>query len=832
MGKSLIIAEKPDLGRNIANAIASTGETMVKQDGFLESESYIITYAFGHLMRLLDIEEYDENYSPEEKVKWTMDNLPFIPDEFRLGLRRDNKTRKTDIGIKKQFGIIKKLLHRKDVDCIYNAGDAGREGEIIVRLILDAAGNTKPVKRLWMPDQTQETILKELDAERPGSDYDNLADEGMARLYVDWVYGINLTRYVSLKTKQLLRVGRVLIPIVKAIYDRDKEIENFKPEDYFIVESSTDVDGVSLTLTSSANYKTMEEAQAAAQKYNEQTTTVSSKTTERKTIGAGKLYSLSKLQGVLAKKYKMQLSESMKIIQGLYEKGYVTYPRTNTEYLSTNEKDKIKAIIRKLQDSGEDLVFKDDKTIFDDKKVEEHSALTPTLKIPDISKLSEKEKNVYNTILNRFMAVFAAESCEVDRTTMVFSVGTLEDITIKGDIYISKGWKKYEDIKSEDKVLPNLNEGDVVTTAFDGVGKQTQPPRPYTTSMLLNYLENPFRTEKQDNDEEEYKALFKGVEIGTEASRTGIIESAIASEYISCVKNVYHIMPTGVYLIESLDKLKIDMSKNKTVELSQALKSVYKEEMSVEDCLQKVADEVHEIFDIGKEIVLPTTGSGAKPSAPKTVIGKCPVCGEDIVEGKKAYGCMGYRNNPSCNFALWKENNKYFDAIGLKMTKKIATDLLQNKKTAPQTLTSKRTGNKYSAIITLDIDENGYPQYGMEFPSAATNESSDEGATVIGQCPICGEDVVESKMAYSCVGYKNNPPCRFTIWKEKNKYFDSIGLKVTKKIATDLIKNKRTAPQTLKSKRTGKKFTAVITLDIDENENIQYGMEFQETNNS
>lgn len=721
MGKSLIIAEKPDLGRNIAKAIGSTGEKMKTEAGYLESENYIVTYAFGHLMRLLDIEEYDENYSPDSKTKWTMDNLPFIPDEFLLGLRKDPKTKRTDEGIKKQFNIIKKLVRRNDVSCIFNAGDAGREGEIIVRLILDAIGNTKPVKRLWMPDQTADTILAEIKAERDDADYDNLADEGMARMYVDWVYGINLTRFLSLKTKQLLRVGRVLIPIVKAIYDRDNEINNFKPEDYFIIESITDEGGIPLVLTSATTYQTAEEAEKAAQKYNAQTTTVTSKKTERKTIGAGKLYSLSKLQGVLADKYKMQLNESMGIIQQLYEKGFVTYPRTNTEYLSTNEQDKIKDIINRLKDKGNDITFKDNKSIFDDKKVEEHSALTPTLKIPEESSLSEKESKVYHTILNRFLAVFAAEACEVDRTTMVFSVGDLEDITVKGDIYITQGWKKFEDVKTEDKTLPNLNQGDVVKTAFHETKKQTQPPRPYTVKTLLTYLENPFKTEKKENDDDEYKALFDGLEIGTVASRTNIILNAIQSNYISCEKNTYHILPDGIYLIDSLDKLQIDMSKNKTVELSKALKSVYKEEISVENCLEKVADEMHEIFDKGKQIELASNPNYKGQAREMKVIGKCPICGKDVVEGTKGYGCLGYKDNPPCKFTIWKENS-YFNAIGLKLTKKIAADLIKNKKTTPQTLVSKRTGREYKAIITLSIDDKGVIKYGMEFPEKKTEK--------------------------------------------------------------------------------------------------------------
>lgn len=712
--KALIIAEKPSLAQNIAKAISNTGEHMKSNNGYLESENYIITFAFGHLMSLYNIEEYDPSYDPNAKLRWTMDNLPFIPEEFKFGLRKDPKTKKVDAGIKKQFLIIKTLINRGEVGTIVHAGDAGREGEVIVRLIIMACGNSKPVKRLWLPDQTEKTILSEITKMRDDSDYDNLADEGMARMYVDWLYGINLTRYISIKSKGLLRIGRVIGAIVKAIYDRDREIENFKPETYFIIESNTEEKGERLVLTSSILYKTKEEAIEAANLYNAQSAMVSAKNTERKIIGAGKLYSLSKLQGVLAEKYKIPLKESMTIIQNLYEKGYLTYPRTNTEYLSENEKDKVKEILAKLKKAGYGVVFKDSKTIFDDRKVEEHSAITPTLNIPDITALSDKEKLIYMTIMNRFLAVFCEENCEVDRTIMMFSIGDIEDIQVKGDIAITAGWKAIENIKTEDKILPNLNKGDIVKVEFKPVEKQTQPPRPYTNKTLLNFLENPFKTEKKESDEEKYKNLFDGIEIGTEATRTGIIQNALDFGYISCVKDIYHILPNGVFLIEVLEKLGIDMSKHKTVEFSQSLKSVYRSEISVDECIQRTAVEIRSIFENGKNIEVPSVQQASGNTF--TSIGKCPMCGKDVVEGKNGYGCIGYRDTPPCKFIIWKKS-KYFDAIGLKLTKKLVVDFLKTGRSGPIKMISKKSGKEYSAIIVMNAQEDGTISYSMEFPT-------------------------------------------------------------------------------------------------------------------
>ena len=296
----LIIAEKPTLGRNIA---AGLGE-FKKRDGYLENEKCLITWAFGHLFSLADIESY--NPLPDGERGWSMKNIPCFPEHFEYRLRAGNDG-KADYGVEKQFKIIETLCNRPDVDLIVNAGDADREGEIIVRTCIEKSLQApKPQKRLWLPDQTPQTVRKAFEEMKDECEYDRLADEGYARTYMDWLYGVNLTRYATLRTGTLLRVGRVIVPIVKAIYDRDMAIKNFVPEKYYSIASKEATGGETVELQSKLKFSGAElaKAKAACDRYNAQTAVVSSVKRKKDTMQPGKLYSLSKLQNALGKKYR------------------------------------------------------------------------------------------------------------------------------------------------------------------------------------------------------------------------------------------------------------------------------------------------------------------------------------------------------------------------------------------------------------------------------------------------------------------------------------------------------------------------------------------------
>ena len=293
-------------------------------------------------------------------------------------------------------------------------------------------------------------------------------------------------------------MGRVIVPIVRAIYERDMDIRNFKPEKYYSIQSSAVTHGEKVELSSKLKFTKdeLDKAEETAKLYNETGAVVTHVSSKSDKILPGKLYSLSTLQNVLGKKYKMSMADSLKIIQGLYERGFLTYPRTNSEYLATAEKDKIRAILSNVAKVGYPVKFKDSKYIFDDSKIESHSALTPTYKIPGKDALSEKENQVYSTVFRRFVAVFCSEECVADKSEIKIKVGELEEFVLKGTVIKEPGWTKYDDYSQKNKILPKLEQGESVNINFKPQEKETTPPKHYTIETLNNYLKNPFKDDK------------------------------------------------------------------------------------------------------------------------------------------------------------------------------------------------------------------------------------------------------------------------------------------------------------------------------------------------
>ncbi len=699
----LIIAEKPSLGRNIAEGIGG----MQKRSGYLEGNGYIISWAFGHLFSLCDIETY--NPLPEGETHWSLANLPCFPERFRFELRR-GEDKQVDAGVMRQFELLRTLCNRPDVDTVVNAGDADREGEIIVRLcIQNALQSPKKLKRLWLPDQTPETVARALTEMKDEAEYDKLADEGFARTYIDWLYGVNLTRYATLKTGTLLRVGRVIVPIVKAIYDRDLAIRKFVPGKYYAMVSREATNGEVVELISKNKFDEdkLSAAQAMCARYNAERAVVTDVKNKKDRLSAGKLYSLSKLQNVLGKKYKMSMQESLALVQGLYEKGYLTYPRTNSEYLATAEKDKIRKILAGCAKLGYPVVFKDHKGVFDDSKIESHSALTPTYKIPNKTQLNEREMQVYSTVFRRFVAVFCAEECKVSRTEITIAVGELESFTLKGMTMLEPGWTKYDDYTQKDKILPALQKGEAVNICFQPTEKETSPPKHYTIETLNNYLKNPFKDEKKaareaeaseegivGDDSEDYRAIFEGLELGTEATRTGIIDNARKSRYIELKKDVYTILPDGEFLIEALTQMQISMDKYKTSQLGQALKKVYRGSMTVDESVRLAVGEIQEVFDKKND---ETFSRESDTGFFGDVVGKCPLCGRDVTRKKSFYGCSGYKD-AGCKFTV------NTSLCGKVISIDVLNQLINNGKTdgVLQGFVSRRTGKLFDAALKLE----------------------------------------------------------------------------------------------------------------------------------
>ena len=673
--KKLIIAEKPSLARNIASAL----NIRVNKEGYMENEKYIVSWAFGHLFKLRDVDGY-----VGEKRKWSEVKLPFFPKEFEFELKNDS-------GIKKQYKILKNLINSKEVDEIVNAGDADREGQIIVDIIINAIKTDKKIKRLWLPEQTEVTIRKAINNLEDNFKYKNLHNEGLARTYMDWLMGINLTRYISLKSNMLFPVGRVLIPVIKYIYDRDLTIKNFIPEKYFTIENETMCNGTLLKLICDKKYNLLELEKAKSYSYelNRNKGIVKDIIEKEIILNPPKLFSLSKLQSKLSKENKISFAKSLETIQKLYEKGFITYPRTNTEYLAEEEKDKVKELIKLYSDYR--LEFKDSKKIFDSSKIESHSAVMPTLKIPDMNSLNLEEKIIFETIRNRFISNFLKEQTIINQTEIKIAVRN-EIFNLKGKSIKQEGFLKYENQKIDNK-LPYFEINQKIDVDFKVVDKLTVPPKKITEENLSNYLKNPFRKEKNqenEDDTQEYREIMKGIEIGTEATRTGIIENAKKYGYITSEKQNFSITEKGIKLIELLDLLHINLYVEKTVEFSMLQKDIYNNRKNINDIIEKTKSELQNIINQDIEV--------EKLEKEMEVIGKCPKCNSNIYENSKSYYCSNYKNG--CKISLWKEANYFGQKI--KISKDNAKKLLSGEQVVFKI--KSKSGKEYNAHFGIEIN--------------------------------------------------------------------------------------------------------------------------------
>ena len=630
----LIIAEKASLGRNIASAIG----IIKKCDGYIECKNdFIVTNCIGHLLQLKEPKNYNENLDK----KWYEYNLPFIPNKFIYEVKNDN-------GVKKQLKIIKELMQKTDL--IINCGDADREGQIIVDSLLQFNIKNVPVKRLWLPEQTEDTIRKELNNLKDNSNYYNLQQEGYARAYMDYLLGHNLTILLTNLSGKMLNSGRVLVPIVKYIYDRNNEIENFIVEKYYGIENENVV-----KLISKNKFKIVEEAKEYINKLNKEKAKVVNIENKDVIKQPKKLFSLSDLQSELSKKYKINFATSLKIIQDLYEKGYLTYPRTNTEYLSENEKDKVKDILKVLDNN--DLEFKDSKKIFDDSKIESHSAITITTKIP--KNLVGNDKKVYDTVYNRFLSNFTKNNCTISETTMTIKVSD-EEFKLKGSVIKQLGFMKYEPKEFKDK-LPNLELNDNFPVEFKEVEKETSPPSKVNEAELSKFLKNPFKKDEEINEDEKYKDILEGIEIGTEATRTGIIDKCVKIGYLTLDKGVFDITDLGKYFIDQLIKYEINLFKEKSVEFSKLQKKIYKNELTISTLLKEVETELKIIVEKTKNVESVKYKENLKEG--------------EVIEIKSTKGIF-YKALFENKEQIIPENMRYYDNY-IKINKKIALKLFK-----------------------------------------------------------------------------------------------------------------------------------------------------------
>ncbi|MCT4509140.1 MAG: DNA topoisomerase, partial [Tepidibacter sp.] len=538
--KKVIIAEKPSVAKNIAEAFKIKN----RRDGYFEGEEYLITWAFGHLLQLYDAKDYDQTMK-----SWRMEKFPFIPAEFKYKVKQDGKNRSiTDKGAQKQLNIIKTLIDREDVDGIISATDYDREGQVIADELFLYFNEKKPVYRLLLNEWTLEEVKKGMKNLKPNEEMKSLQDAGIGRQWADWIIGINLTSIATIKYKlnndKILNIGRVLLPTLKIIYDRDKEIENFKATTYYKLTSNfktkynEEYEGLYYE-NNSEKFDDKSILSNISKKLEGKTAQIIEKQTEKKKEYPPFLFNLSNLQGYITSKYKGWTSDKvLKVAQSLYEKKFITYPRTGSIALEESLKDKTKKVLEKLKKGltyESDIKFIQSKRVFNNAKVESHSAIIPTYMKP--SKLTEDEKKVYTAIKNRFIMQFMpiAEFEETKITSKVNDKEIKGVFISRGKVQITEGWRVVEKIETKDTILPMVTEKEMVEVIGSKVNSVTKkPPKRHTEKTLLRVMETCGKNFKNEEDSEEMmESILSGFSIGTPATRAETIKKLKIVGYIS-----------------------------------------------------------------------------------------------------------------------------------------------------------------------------------------------------------------------------------------------------------------------------------------------------------
>ena len=719
----VILAEKPSVAKTIASFLGAK----TRRDGYFEGNGYIVTYAFGHLVSLYDMKDYDkEKYSGS----WKMANFPFIPaDKFKF---------KVDDSKQKQFNIIKELLNREDVEYIINATDNDREGELIAFLIFLLAKNKKPVKRILVNEWTPQDITRGLENLKDEEDMRNLQAAGYTRLITDWLIGINFTSVATLKygNGKLLNIGRVILPTVKLVYDRDMEIRNFVPKTYFEIEGNFKcANGTykgKLIKGKETKFDTEEEAMAVIDSITSKNGVISSKKVTKSKEYAPKLFSLTSLQGHITSKYSHFTSDKvLSVCQSLYEGkgkgGYITYPRTDSVYLEESLTDKASQTLNRLK-SGlpyEDKIkFAKTKRVFDSSKVDSHSAIIPTYIVPN--SLTPDEQIVYQAIKDRFIANFMPPA-EYENTEIKTDVDDSVFLT-KGKVLKVKGYLEVYNKEQKNDLLPSMEKGEnVEVLEILPLKKQTTPPKSYTEDTLLKAMKN---CGKNVDDED---LVLAGYSIGTSATRGDVLKKIAQVGYVNKKGKSYYITDLGINLVEIFpvkDLFDVDY----TGKLEKSLSDIQKGQFSRKEYLLNIMNFIVKnvnlikydapkkintdayVYDpktkkaLSKSQLEAKATKAAKASSKKsssktdnTSLGKCPVCGSDVVETDKGFLCTNYQ---TCKYGIFKDD-KYLALFKKKPNKTMVKSILKKGEAKVKSLTDKN-GNKFDAILTYQKNQNGY----------------------------------------------------------------------------------------------------------------------------
>lgn len=690
---NLVIAEKPSVAQSIAKVLGCTD----KQDGYLSGGGYLVSWCVGHLVELAEPETYDSKYET-----WKKEDLPIIPDEFQYQVASATR---------KQFKVLKELLHRDDVSCVTNACDAGREGELIFRLVYDEAKCNKPMKRLWISSMEDEAIRDGFAHLKDGEDYDRLYEAALCRERADWIVGINATRLFSSMYGQTLNVGRVMTPTLALTVAREAEIRAFKPEDFYTVILRTEIGDLG-----SKRFSDREEAKTLLTKCmlagKVKITKAEKKEKQEK---APALFDLTTLQREANKKLGYTAQQTLDYTQSLYEKKLVSYPRTDSRFLTDDMEGSLPTFIEKAEKiSG--LKATEERnlhSVINSKKVTDHHAIIPTASADkaDLSELPTGEREVLRLIATRLLE---AVSCPCEYVEAVLEAECEnEKFTAKGKAVIDAGWKgiaKFSDKKKDDSDtalgdISDLHEGDQIKINQAGVkAGKTSPPKSYTEDTLLSAME------KAGSDETPDEAERKG--LGTPATRAGIIEKLVRIGFIERKgdKKTKYLVPThkGEMLITVIPEA--IQSASMTAEWEQKLLEVEKESYGADQFMGEIESLVRELVDT-YEIVQDAEVLMKPVYAP---LGKCPACGSDVIEKSKGFFC----ENKECKFALWKDN-RFFDSLSKKLTKQVAEQLLSKGKANLKKCRSVKNGKTYDTTVVLSVSDNGYAQFTLDFSKGA-----------------------------------------------------------------------------------------------------------------
>ncbi len=590
----LLLAEKPSVARNIGEALGCK----VRKNGYLEGNGYIVTWAFGHLLTLYDCKDYDAKLA-----LWSFENFPYIPEKFKYKIKSDSKNRNViDAGAKKQLDIIKYLIDREDVTEVISATDYDREGELISLLIFDYLKVEKPIYRILINEWTPDEIKRGLNSLKTNSEMKSLQHAGLSRQLADWIIGINFTSIATMKYTRgkgnLLNIGRVLMPTLKMIYDREMQIKNFKVEEFFeltaIFEAKAGTYKGKFFHGKKDKFKSKQSVDRLKEEIKGKDGIIIEKTVEIKKENPASLFNLSNLQGYVTSKYKgFTADKVLKTAQSLYEKKYITYPRTESTALEESIKDKAKNVLEALKKElpfKDEVVFNESKKVFNNDKVESHSAIIPTYIIP--KGLSEDEKIVYDAIKNRFISQFMP-SAEYEISEIITSVQgeNYERLfSTKGKILKVKGWLKLYDEDKKDELLPPVNKGDAVKMKdIKVLSKKSKPPAHHTEKTLLKAMETCGKNVNDEGEGEEDSKILYGYSIGTAATRAETINKLKYADYITTKGKSLLITEKGIKLIENFP-IKELLDTDYTGRLEKKLYDIEKGNFSKDEFLKEIYD--------------------------------------------------------------------------------------------------------------------------------------------------------------------------------------------------------------------------------------------------